>query len=128
MKSALFVDFDNVYSGLRKLDQASADRFARRPTEWMNWVIDSLALPEHARTCFEEALVEESLVEEVYLFEKVLGHYRAQRWEEAERLLAELATASPSTKLYKIFRERIFQYRYNPPDAGWNGVWVFKTK
>jgi len=47
MKSALFVDFDNVYSGLRKLDQASADRFARRPQEWMNWIIDSLALPEH---------------------------------------------------------------------------------
>lgn len=47
MKSALFVDFDNVYSGLRKLDQASADRFARRPSEWMNWIIHSLALPEH---------------------------------------------------------------------------------
>jgi adenylate cyclase len=72
--------------------------------------------------------VDESLVEESYLFEKVLGHYRNQRWDEAERLLAELATASPSTKLYKLFRERIFQYRYNPPDAGWNGVWVFKTK
>ena len=72
--------------------------------------------------------VDESLVEEAYLFEKVLGHYRAQRWDEAERLLAELATASPATRLYKVFRERIFQYRYNPPDAGWNGVWVFKTK
>jgi adenylate cyclase len=72
--------------------------------------------------------VDESLVEEAYLFEKVLGHYRAQRWDEAERLLAELASASPNTKLYKLFRERIFQYRYNPPGAGWNGVWVFKTK
>ena len=72
--------------------------------------------------------VDESLVEEAYLFEKVLGHYRAQRWDEAERLLAELTSASPQTKLYKLFRERIFQYRYNPPDAGWNGVWVFKTK
>ena len=34
MKSALFVDFDNVYSGLRKLDPASADRFARQPLRW----------------------------------------------------------------------------------------------
>jgi adenylate cyclase len=72
--------------------------------------------------------VEESVVEEAYLFEKVLGHYRAQRFEEAERLLAELASASPNTKVYKLFRERIFQYRYNPPPADWNGVWVFKTK
>ena len=29
MKTALFVDFDNVYSGLRKLDYALAERFAR---------------------------------------------------------------------------------------------------
>ncbi|NMG74224.1 NYN domain-containing protein [Aromatoleum diolicum] len=47
MKSALFVDFDNVYSGLRKLDQAIADRFARQPLEWMNWVVQSLELPDH---------------------------------------------------------------------------------
>jgi len=48
MKSALFVDFDNVYSGLRKLDPASADHFARKPGEWMTWLIESLGLPEHS--------------------------------------------------------------------------------
>lgn len=47
MKSALFVDFDNVYSGLRKLDQSIADRFARQPLAWMSWLIDSLELPDH---------------------------------------------------------------------------------
>lgn len=49
MKSALFVDFDNVYSGLRRLDQEAADQFARNPTLWMDWVINSLALPEPGR-------------------------------------------------------------------------------
>ena len=49
MKSALFVDFDNVYSGLRRLDQETADQFARNPTIWVNWLIDSLALPEPAQ-------------------------------------------------------------------------------
>lgn len=47
MKSALFVDFDNIYSGLRKLDQATADRFARRPMDWISWMVNTLALPEH---------------------------------------------------------------------------------
>ncbi len=46
MKSALFVDFDNVYSGLRRLDQETADQFARNPTVWMNWLIKSLEMPE----------------------------------------------------------------------------------
>ncbi|MBF6989469.1 NYN domain-containing protein [Cupriavidus sp. IK-TO18] len=48
MKSALFVDFDNVYSGLRQLDPAYADRFARRPAQWMEWLIGTLSLPDHA--------------------------------------------------------------------------------
>jgi hypothetical protein len=48
MKTALFVDFDNVYSGLRQLDPACADRFARRPGDWMNWLTESLPLPEGA--------------------------------------------------------------------------------
>lgn len=43
MKSALFVDFDNVYSALRRLDQEMADQFARNPTVWMNWLISSTA-------------------------------------------------------------------------------------
>jgi len=47
MKSALFVDFDNIYSGLRQLDQATADRFAKAPTEWVSWMVNSLTLPEH---------------------------------------------------------------------------------
>ena len=48
MKSALFVDFDNVYSGLRRLDPASADRFALKPMAWMEWLTHSLQLPEHS--------------------------------------------------------------------------------
>jgi hypothetical protein len=48
VKSALFVDFDNVYSGLRRMDPAIADRFARQPLEWVNWLTDSLGLPDHA--------------------------------------------------------------------------------
>jgi hypothetical protein len=31
MKSALFVDFDNVFSSLRRLDPVAAERFAFRP-------------------------------------------------------------------------------------------------
>ncbi len=46
MKSALFVDFDNVYSGLRRLDQESADQFARNPSAWMNWLIEALEMPD----------------------------------------------------------------------------------
>lgn len=46
MKSALFVDFDNVFSQLRQLQPEAAERFARHPAEWIAWLTGSLALPE----------------------------------------------------------------------------------
>ena len=46
MKSAVFVDFDNVFSQLRQLDPDAAERFARHPSEWIDWLTGALALPE----------------------------------------------------------------------------------
>ena len=46
MKSALFVDFDNVYTQLRALLPAAAERFARQPSEWIRWLVESLGIPE----------------------------------------------------------------------------------
>jgi hypothetical protein len=46
MKSALFVDFDNVFTQLRQVSADAADRFARHPTEWIQWLADSLPLPD----------------------------------------------------------------------------------
>ena len=45
MKSALFVDFDNVYTQLRQLQPAAAERFARQPMEWLRWLVDALPIP-----------------------------------------------------------------------------------
>jgi len=72
--------------------------------------------------------VEEPIVDNVDRFNRMLEHYRAQRWEEAEAILAELAKQEPDVKLYKLYRQRIYDFRYNAPAADWNGTWVFKTK
>jgi hypothetical protein len=72
MKSALFVDFDNVYSGLRKLDPAFADRFARQPLRWVEWLLGDLPPPEHA----PEGARRRLLVRRVYLNPQVYQRYR----------------------------------------------------
>jgi adenylate cyclase len=72
--------------------------------------------------------VDEPTVEAVDRFNRMLEHYRAQRWDEADALLVELVKQEPDVKLYKLFRQRIYDFRYNPPGADWKGVWVFKTK
>jgi hypothetical protein len=38
IRTALFVDFDNIYSGLRRQDAAIADIFASNPAQWLTWL------------------------------------------------------------------------------------------
>lgn len=38
MKIALFVDFDNVYSGLRRISSEAAELFSRQPLRWLQWL------------------------------------------------------------------------------------------
>lgn len=42
MKTALFVDFDNVFSGLKKISSQYAERFARHPSRWLQWLTEDL--------------------------------------------------------------------------------------
>jgi adenylate cyclase len=61
-------------------------------------------------------------------FHKGLDYYRKQRWDDAEQIFKNLAYASPDTKLYRLYLDRIAHFRKNPPPADWNGVFVFTTK
>jgi hypothetical protein len=72
MKSALFVDFDNVYSGLRKLDPMIAERFGRQPLEWVNWLVRDLERPEGVSADARRRL----LVRRVYLNPQVYQRFR----------------------------------------------------
>lgn len=48
MRSALFVDFDNVFTGLSRLGPSYAEAFARQPTRWLDWLVQTLARPPGA--------------------------------------------------------------------------------
>jgi hypothetical protein len=42
VRSALFVDFDNIYLGLQREDPVAAEQFATDPTRWLLWLQDNL--------------------------------------------------------------------------------------
>ena len=75
-----------------------------------------------------EGKVADDVIAEIERFHRVLEHYRNRRWDEAEGQLNDLAAASPQEKLYKLYLERIAYFRANPPNADWDGVFVFTTK
>jgi NYN domain len=42
VRSALYVDFDNIYLGLQREDPVAAEQFATDPTRWLLWLQDKL--------------------------------------------------------------------------------------
>jgi NYN domain-containing protein len=45
VRTALFVDFDNIYLGLQREDPVAAEQFATDPTRWLLWLQDRLPHP-----------------------------------------------------------------------------------
>jgi len=48
VRSALFVDFDNIYLGLQNEDPRAAEQFATHPGRWLRWLQEEL--PNDSRT------------------------------------------------------------------------------
>lgn len=65
---------------------------------------------------------------EIAQFGAVLAAYRSGAWDVAESLLLPLVDRHPDVKLYRVYRERISQYRQKPPPEPWDGVCTFTTK
>ncbi|MCD6060334.1 MAG: Adenylate cyclase, family 3 [Moraxellaceae bacterium] len=62
-------------------------------------------------------------------YNRAIGHYFAQEWEAAERLLRELLADDPQRQLYRVFLERIDELGRSPEmTAGWSGVYEHKSK
>jgi adenylate cyclase len=61
---------------------------------------------------------------------RLLVHYRAQEWDQADLALAECRALAPALLhgLYELYEERIAHYRIDPPPANWDGVYEAKTK
>lgn len=75
-------------------------------------------------------VIEESseLKEELVLFHKALNHYFIREWKEARTILNDLYHAHPTTKLYKIYLNRIEEFENKPPPDDWDGVFTFTVK
>jgi hypothetical protein len=67
-RSALFVDFDNIFCGLRTRDRAAAESFATNPQRWLDWLARSADLPSAASRRF--------LLRVCYLNPDVYSRYR----------------------------------------------------
>ncbi|MCX7303594.1 MAG: adenylate/guanylate cyclase domain-containing protein [Hyphomicrobiales bacterium] len=63
----------------------------------------------------------------------MLQHYRSQQWDAAAAALAEIGPLAERLgadleHYVELYEARIADFRANPPDAGWDGVYVATSK
>lgn len=61
-------------------------------------------------------------------FEQAFDLYRARRWDDAERILLELAHRFADDGPTAALLRRIAEYRAAPPPDDWNGAYVARSK
>ena len=74
LRSALFVDFDNIYIALRDQDDEAAERFRSNPASWLGWLENQL--PEEYRALTGGATNRRILIRRCYANPKSIGPYR----------------------------------------------------
>lgn len=77
--------------------------------------------------CFKTELTP-ALQNELAAHEIALKHYYDMKWDEAEHCFKKLHELFEDRKIYKIYLERLAQYKVTPPPSDWNGVFVHTAK
>jgi adenylate cyclase len=77
--------------------------------------------------CLKKDITPE-LSEELTRHHDALRFYFNQEWDKALTLFEALHREYPHTALYKIYCDRIREYKITPPPAAWNGCFEHLTK
>ncbi|HEY5899833.1 MAG TPA: adenylate/guanylate cyclase domain-containing protein [Burkholderiales bacterium] len=72
--------------------------------------------------------VDSAMQEELKLWNQTLRAYRAQNWDAADVNLLNLQRLRPDCHLYKLYVERVGEFRRTPPAGSWEGVTAFDEK
>jgi len=76
----------------------------------------------------QEGTVDSATLATLEQYHQAAALYHAQKWDEAEAAFTALHEADPDRYLYKVYLERIAEFRANPPGEDWDGVYTFKIK
>ena len=61
-------------------------------------------------------------------FRLALLLYRQQKWDAAREAIESLLKDEPGSMLYELYLDRISQFKDEPPEEHWDGVFTHKTK
>lgn len=71
--------------------------------------------------------VSQQTLDELNTYHEMIGHYRQQAWNLAEKQLKKLENM-PCKPLYALYAGRIKQFKKSPPAKDWDGVFTHESK
>jgi adenylate cyclase len=69
-----------------------------------------------------------SLIEVVGHFRDGLTVYRRREWDSAITRFDEALRLNPNDQVCRMYVERCLSFRADPPEEGWDGGWVMRSK
>jgi adenylate cyclase len=85
--------------------------------------------PVKIYTVFQsESEVDKTLEDELNAYAKGLVLYKQTSFEKAKKLFKSVSDQYQTRKIYTIYLERCNHFIENPPEPGWNGVFVHTSK
>jgi NYN domain len=84
VRTALFVDFDNMYLNLKAIDPAAGEAFATEPNRWLRWMREDMG---HVVPDATEETSREILIRACYLNPVSFGRFRAYFTQSAFRVV-----------------------------------------
>ena len=76
----------------------------------------------------EQKSVNTKVRDEIELFQSFLALYRDKQWSQAQKLLKQLSGCGSNPRLYNLYADRVRFFEMNPPDAEWQGIYIFNKK
>jgi adenylate cyclase len=103
------------------------DNFICREVDWVR--VKGKVLPVKIFELISEAKAPNASVAEMLKwFQDGYHHYHAKAWQAGLASFSKALDLNPSDSVSKLYIERCQDYLVQPPEDGWDGVFVMKTK
>lgn len=102
------------------------DSFLCREVDWVR--VKGKAQPVKIFELISENTGKNPPGEYIQHFQTGYDHYHAQAWQAGLDAFAKALDLNPKDEVAKLYIERCQEYLVEPPEEGWDGVFVMKTK
>lgn len=103
------------------------DNFVCREVDWVR--VKGKVLPVKIYELISEEKVPDAKVAEVLKwFNEGYAHYHDKAWSRGLECFSKALDLNPTDEVSKLYVERCQDYITTPPEEGWDGVFVMKTK